>query len=486
MIKQIKCIFTFLLSLLLLTHSLAAARATDELPDLGERSTTFISPKMEKELGREFMREVRKQLQLVTDPIIHDYIQNLGAQLTDHTSTKNKQFHFFVVKDQDINAFAGPDAHIGVNSGTITTANSESELAGVLAHEIAHVSQHHVERLIETAKNTQLAAMAGTLAAIIIGSTSSSNSLGNIATGATMASMGGATQHLINFTREHEIEADNIGMKILYNSNFDPRAIPNFFERVQRQYRNYTNDIPKILMTHPVTNDRIAEARNRVAQYHLTTIKPQDNFYLVRSRTEVLTTNNLTATIKQLQLKLKNASLQASTALQYGLALALYQNKQLTPATTITSKLCQDYPDQVLFQMLAAKIALTNKQTEQAIAILKTALNKQPDYYPLIIQYGQTLLLAKQPQAASIFLKMKAMQYSKDPNLYLLISDACAQSNQKADAYLAKAKAYTLDGYYRQAGLLLTQALKTPQLTANTRAIINARLEQLKELEQDY
>ena len=227
MMKYINKIF--ILPLLLL-YSVAVQ--ANELPDPGERSATYLSPKMEKKLGKEFMKEVRLNLSILDDPIINDYIQNLGNKLAAHANAKNRKFHFFVVEDSMINAFAGPDSHIGVNTGTITAVTSESELASVMAHEIAHVSQHHIERLIKNAQFTSMAAMAGTLAAIIIGATSNSRSLGNAATGTVMASMGAATQHMINFTREHEIEADNIGMKILYNAGFDPLAMPSFFARM--------------------------------------------------------------------------------------------------------------------------------------------------------------------------------------------------------------------------------------------------------------
>ena len=473
-----------LLVLLLALPWILVAKAED-LPDLGERSATYISPKAEKKLGKEFMKEVRLNVPILIDPIINDYIQNLGDKLASNANAKNRKFHFFVVNDPTINAFAGPDANIGVNTGTITAVGSESELAAVIAHEIAHVSQHHIERLIRNAKITSMAAMAGALAAIIIGSTSNDRSLGNMAAGTAMASMGGAAQHMINFTREHEIEADNIGMRILYKSAFDPLAMPNFFGRMQRLYFNYTSDVPKFLLTHPVTSDRIAESKNRADKFPHKEIKSSKAFSLIRMRTQVLTSNNHPLnTIKQFQAKL-NAKQQNSEELQYGYALALYQNLQFTQAAIITTDLQQKYPHEVLFKMLAAQLATENKQLDHALNLLKNELTNHSTYYPLIIQYGQTLIIAKQSQMACDFIRAKIRLYPNNSGLYRLLAEAYAQNNQIADAYQAKAKAYEIDGYGRQAALLLHQALKTPKLNTADRAIINARIDQLKEIEKE-
>ena len=245
-----------------------------ELPDLGEHSATILTSTDEKQMGKEFMQAVRSNLSVLDDGIVNDYIQSLGDKLVINSNAKNKRFKFFVVINPAINAFAGPDAHIGIYSGTIIATRSESELAAVMAHEVAHVTQHHMEHLIERMKNTQMTATAGALAALIVGA---ATGVGNAAAGATMASMGGAQQHLINFTKEKEVEADHIGMRTLYNSGFDPFAMPNFFERVQRLTYDYNNDqIPTFFLTHPATNDRIAESKDRANQYSKRQFKQQN------------------------------------------------------------------------------------------------------------------------------------------------------------------------------------------------------------------
>ncbi|MBU0744043.1 MAG: M48 family metalloprotease [Gammaproteobacteria bacterium] len=473
---------------LLVLFSLTSLARADDLPDLGEHSKTILTSKMEKQLGTEFMKNVRLSVPILTDPIINDYIETLGNKLASHTRDKNRKFHFFVVRDPMVNAFAGPNANIGINSGTIAAVNSESELAAVMAHEIAHVTQHHIELSIENGKNAQIMATAGMIASAILGASSNSKSLSSAANGAAMASMGGSAQHMINFTRKHEIEADNIGMKILYASGLDPRAIPKVFERLQRYRFDYPNETPQFLLTHPITSDRIAEAKNRIAQYQTNSIKNQttsNTFSLIHARTQAFNFDNSLNAINFFRTKLKNAEQKDKMALRYGYALALYENLQLTEAINIITNLQKEFPHEVLFQMLAAELSAANKQTGSAIKLLNTALTTHKNYYPLIIQYAQTLIDAKLYQQAYDFIGSKIRQRQNDPDLYLLLSQAYAKNGQITGAYQAKAKAYEIYGYNRQAAILLQQALKTPKLSTTDKTIINARIEQLKEIEKN-
>ena len=450
----------------LLVICLSVAAQAYELPDLGERSATILSSQAEKKLGREFMQKIRANFLMVDDVIINDYIQKLGKKLVVNTK---KNFNFFVINNPEINAFAGPDANVGIYSGTIVATHSESELAAVLAHEIAHVTQHHLEYLLERAKNAQITAAAGTIAAIIIGIVGG-DSAKNVAGGATMASMGGLHQHMISFTKSKEIEADRIGMKILANSGFAPQAMPMFFSRIQRMNYDYGNQALEFLATHPTTIERIAEAKNRAKQYPKKLPESSNTYNLLRERVRVLTARHPATMVRIIQKQLSS-----SQASQYGYALALYTNHQLAQAAVIINKLRKQYPTEVLFQMAAAQMTTANN----ALEILRAALQQHPGYYPLLVQYGETLLQAKQAQTARNFLKAKAMQYGNDAQLYYLLAQAYAQTGQKADAYQAQAKAYAIYGYKQQAKVLLQQALKTPKLSATEQAIIRAKIAQL-------
>jgi predicted Zn-dependent protease len=294
-----------------------------------------------------------------------------------------------------------------------------------------------------------------------------------------MASMGGATQHMINYIRDKEIEADNIGMKILYDAGFDPAAAPNFFERVQRTTYNYHNNIPTFLSTHPTTNNRIAESKNRAHQYPKKQINNQNTYNLLHARMRSFTFRRPSNAVKYFKSQLASKQKKHFTALQYGYAIALYKDRQLAKATKTISELQKDHPDEVLIQMAAAQIAQANKQDPKAINILKKALVTHPNYYPLLIQYGKTLIRAKHSQAACYFLKSKTIKSPENTSLHLLLAQAYAQNNQKTDAYLAKAKAYEIEGYNQQAIVLLQQALKAPKLRHIDELIIRAKIKQL-------
>jgi beta-barrel assembly-enhancing protease len=289
---------------------------------------------------------------------------------------------------------------------------------------------------------------------------------------------------MISFSRDKENEADYIGMRTLYNSGFDPIAMPTFFERMQRLTYDYSNKVPTFLSTHPTTNTRIAESKNRANQYTKKQINTQNTYKLVHARLQAITFHSPTKAVRHFQNLLSSNKQNDTTALQYGYALALCQNRQLTQATSIITKLQKQYPNTVLFQMAAAQIAEANQQYDKAIAILKTALNKNPNYYPLFIQYSQMLMTAKHPQEARNFLKSKTIQYSDDAELHILLAQAYAQSNNKADAYQTRAKAYELSGNYQQAKVLLQQALKVPKLGSTERSIIHARIERLNNIEK--
>ena len=414
---QINLMRYLLLSLVLFLH--LGTTLADELLDPGELSETFISPQLEKRLSKEFMREVHRHLPLNDDAIINDYIQHLGNKLVTHAPTKRKKFHFLVVNDSSFNAFAGPGANIVINSGTMVTANTESELAAVMSHEIAQVAGHHIERLLENAKNTEMVATAGMLASMIIGSAygggRSNSQSGSLVSGVAMASMVGAAQHLINFTREHEIIADNVGMKILYQSSFNPRAMANIFERMHRLHYGYGSEIPSFLLTHPVTSDRIAEAKNRASQYGAVTTEVQDIFSLVRARVLALTANNSPRTIKNLQTQFKQQK--KSAAAQYGLALLLCRELKFTQARSIAENLQQKHPHEVLFQMLLAQLTSTDKDLTKTLTILNTALAQHGNYYPLIVQYGETLLASGRATVARDFLRTKIRLYPESKDL---------------------------------------------------------------------
>jgi predicted Zn-dependent protease len=467
----------FINLIIIFSSIIAGSVYAKELPNLGNHSATALSRAQEQQLGQAFMQEVKHKVPLIHDALLNNYMQALGDELVAHSDNHKTQFNFFIVKNSGINAFAGPGGYIGVYAGLILTTHSESELAAVLAHEITHVNQHHIARSVARQKELSIPTMAAVLAAVILGTTVSPDA----AAGILGATIGGSTQNMVNFMRSNEQEADRIGMRTLYRAGFDPMAMPNFFERMQHADLDYGNDAAEYLRTHPLTTSRIADAKNRAQQYPPITHSSSLDYYLMQARLRVELSKNGVNAAKYFQDKLKQHSYTNRDATLYGYALALNKAKHPDQATQVINQLQQKYPDQVIYQMALAEIKTTTHQPQAAVAILQKSLEFYPDYYPLVLQYAEALVAAKQFKQACHFLDQQVVEYPHDMQLYTLLARAQGQSGNLALAYQARAKALVLNGDTSKAIIQLQQALKQPNLDHHTQAMINAQIAELKQ-----
>jgi predicted Zn-dependent protease len=232
-----------------------------ELPDFGTPADAALSKTREAQIGRGVMLQLRNAGVVVDDPFLTEYVSTLGSQLASHTNDGEFDFNFFLVNDDRINAFALPGGFIGVNAGLVLASETESELAGVLAHEISHVTQRHIARAAYDNQRTSIMSMAAMLAALVLGAAADMG--GDAMQGVVTASQALAAQRQINFTRSHEHEADRVGIELLSGAGFDPNGMSGFFEKLGRRYSSTSLYVPELLQTHPVTADRVAEARGR-------------------------------------------------------------------------------------------------------------------------------------------------------------------------------------------------------------------------------
>jgi predicted Zn-dependent protease len=205
------------------------------------------------------VRGLRDQDQILEDPEVSEYIRSVGGKLSSQANEGQQRFNFFVVKDNSINAFALPGGFIGVNSGLVLDTKNESELAGVIAHEVAHVTQRHIARSLAAQSRSSLVSTAAMLAAILVGAAAGGG--GDAAMAGVAAAQSLAIQQKISFTRANETEADRVGLGILARSGFDPKGMPDFFETMSRLAGGSEVNIPEMLRTHPVTSTRIAETK---------------------------------------------------------------------------------------------------------------------------------------------------------------------------------------------------------------------------------
>ncbi len=466
-----KCCAALLTLLLALTPW--AATAAYQLPDLGNPADTALPPAKASEIGAQVVEQLRRHDMILDDPELSTFIQNLGQRLVKHSSRSTGNFHFFVVRDNTINAFALPGDYIGIQTGLITATRDVSELAAVMAHEIGHEVQHHIARQMQAQKTLSWTTGAAILAAIIAGGGSP-----EVAQAALGLGMSSFYQNSVTFTRQNEMEADHVGIRILAESGFDPNGMVTFFQRLNEQTRLYGNIVPDILLTHPVTSVRIAEARERAQQYPEVRPAPDLDYQLMRARTRVLAASNPADAVDYYR-KLR-ASGNSGPESTYGYAVGLTASGHVNEALDLLQTLIKSQPDNVHYLLAEADALLNANKAEQAVALLKPHWQKNRSYSPFALGYANALIRAGQPSEARDIIVGASEQLFHLPQSRQLLADAAAAQGRKGEAYYQSAEYYRLKGDIDQAIKHLQAGLRLPNLDDNDRARMSARLETLK------
>jgi predicted Zn-dependent protease len=444
-----------------------------ELPDIGNSALSVMSPAEEQKLGEAFLRQLRQRVEIIDNQHITNYINELGNRLASASKEPESTFRFIVVNQKDINAFAVPGGLIGVHSGLILATRNESELASVLAHEIAHITQHHIARTVESAQRLSLPAIAGLIAAVIAGA--NNPQIGQAAVAAIMA---GNVQMQINFTRIHEREADRVGMQILANAHFDPRDMPNFFERLQAVYRYYEDGIPDFLRTHPVTTERIAEARDRAKQYSPPPLTDTPFYHLMKAKLLVVVSENKASLLKKLQEMLTTGRYQDERAIRYALALTLLANQQTKEVQSHIDWLMKHDGNRVLYHLLTAQLAWTQKRKSQALQTYEQTLKIYPHDPIVSLEYAEKLIQDKAAtKAKTLLLNLATLA---NPYYYQLLAQAQQLTGAIAEAHLALAENNYLLGQTQQAIEQLKLARQQPKLDFYLASRIEARYKELQ------
>jgi predicted Zn-dependent protease len=456
-----------------------AAGGQNELPDFGDAASATFSQADEREIGALIMRQIRAQLPVVNDPEIESYIQNLGYALVSSIGRGTTDFHFFVIADTTINAFALPGGYIGVHSGLITSSDSESELASVMAHEIAHVTQRHIARGIAAAEGTQYATLLAVIAGVLIGTQNSQAGQAAIA-GASAA----GAQSQLNFTRTNEKEADRVGIAMLAKAGYDPRAMPTFFEKLDRASRYYSRP-PEFLSTHPVTTSRIADSRGRAEQYPYKQYADSTTFGLTRAKLRVLTTNNPARLLAGYDAELKQEGTGDRSPTLYGRALVLTKLGKTERANEELRKLIAAHPERVRFRVALAKQQLVSGDTEQALATYRDAYGLFPDSKQVVRAYVDALLRNDESERALVILDDYSRLYAKDAALYRLEAEAFRLNGKVLSSRMALAEYYYRTGELNGAIHQLQLASNEPDGGFYQSSRLDARLKELK-AERDF
>ncbi len=460
----------------LLCLSLCCPPANAGLPDLGDPTLDTISSRQERLLGKAFYRSLRANLNFIDDLPLSHYLNTLGNRLASHSDAAGKTFHFFVIDAPTINAFAGPAAYIGVHSKLLLSAANESELAGVLAHEIAHVSQRHLARQIDSGAGSPAVTLASIIAAILIGARDFQAGQAVLLTG-----IAGSQQASINFIRNNEYEADRVGLEILRSSGINPLGMVGFFETLLARD---SGEGFEYLRTHPLNTKRIVESRNRVRPGDETLPSNSLDFQLAQARIAALTTSQPAKLAQQ-------TPPGDDIGAQYRRALALIRVRQPRSAITILQPLA----DRHLWLKLALAEAYTaSEEDTRALSLLTRLTELYPDYLPVTLLYARALLRHEQPEAAITVLKrqlqVKTALHTLDRSLlYGALARAYFANGQIAAALEATGNQYVEQGYFELAISQYDNALEQKSISESTRQrlqtgkrLIQAQMAELKDI----
>lgn len=504
------------LSCLLLALPAAAQQQDVTLPNLGSSAATLISPQEEQAYGASMLRELRSLDEVLDDPQVDAYVHNLGYRLVAASPDASQHYTFTVLRDQEINAFAAPGGYIFVYAGLITTTNSEDELAAVIAHELAHISQHHLERAFEDAKKkAPLYALATLGALVAAGRSSNSAGAGIAATG-----MGLMQQEQIDFTRKDESEADRVGIGTLAKAGFDPDAMAAFFDRMAHTLRpgggdggDYSGDAPPFLQTHPVTSERIAEAKARahvLDEQPLDTSQPatgapsdsvsllpfvkntatllqpmrrddrSGEYALIRERIRVLSATDPEDMASYYARNLGREGY-STPAHRYGYALALERTNNAAKAAQIMSQLLEAHPSSLTLQLGLADAELQAGNRTDALRRYMAMSAQSPNNSAIVPGYAQALLSsgnAADAKTAQNLLK-PMLDDDSEPALYRLYGQASHIAGDDTRAGEAYADATFLAGRPQDALGQLQRLLQRKDLDYYARARIEASIAQI-------
>jgi predicted Zn-dependent protease len=453
-----------------------AQSAYDDLPEIGSPADVILTRSKAERIGRSVLMQMRQQEQIVEDPEVDEYINSIGHQLAGHAHDGAHSFKFFVVDDGNINAFALPGGYIGVNSGLILRTKREAELAGVMAHEVAHVTQNHIARRVAGTQKSSMLATAAILAAILMGATG--NAEGDVIQATAMGAQALATQQAINYTRANEYEADRVGINILSSAGYDPTGMPDFFETMGKVSGSYANRAPEFLLTHPVSSTRMAETRGRAMKLPPGNPESSLDYKLIRERLRALTTPSALDAVEYYENR-KATLDDPGPEIDYGLALAYMRYGDAGKAVPLLFELRAENDSVIAYHSAYGQALVASGQPNEGLLAFDQALALFPRNVPLTIRYAESLMIADQYDKAHAILLDLFNMVAPTPAQVKLIASAAGAAGLMAEAHYYMCEYYLLNGNVVLAVEQLNHALSEPGLQSVQRARFEARRNEL-------
>lgn len=452
----------------------------DNLPDMGTTASGTLSVSREIEMGDYYLRQLRTTAPLNNDILLSRYINQLGQRLVKHAWSVKTPFHFWLLQSPELNAFAFFGGNVVLHSELFRYTDTESQLASVMAHEISHVTQRHLARMMENQKRNTPLIWAGLLSSLLI--TMANPNAGMAAVASTL---GGSVQQNISFTRENEQEADRMGIGVLSRAGFNPKAMPEFLQKLVDQ-QQHNSLPPEMLLTHPLPLSRLADARNRADQLPANNVSSSEDFYFARIRTLSTTSNKAEQSdLNQMINEYAKGNQRQRVAAQYGRALLALNHDDFEYAKAMIAPLLTQAPSNDWLLDIMTDIDIDLKQPDKAIARLSHQKDNATNQV-LAINLANALIENQEYTKAAQRLQDYTWHWPADPNGWDLLSVAYGKSHNQAEQRFAVAQGLALQGKFEQAILALTDASNLVPLGSLPQARYDARIDELHKLQLRY
>ena len=452
----------------------------DELPELGDIASSDFSLSTEKKIGLQIMHDIRwREPAYLDDADVEVYLNQLGGRLAAVSNDPGFGFFFFAINDPNINAFAMPGGYIGVHTGLILSAQTESELAGVLGHEISHVTQRHIARQIYQSNKVGMASMLAMALALL-----AARSSGQVAGAAIATTQAGAISSQLAFSRDFEREADRQGFDVLRKAGFDVRGMAAFFARLQQAVRLYENNATAYLRTHPLSGERLTDMQNREQAVPYRQVTDSTDFHLVRAKVRAMQGTPGDA-VKEMERLLQEKKFVSEGAIHFGLAYARYRARDWSGAEKELDAARRLKVTAAMLEHLRADLRLAQGDTTGGLTIYRDAMVRYPLNLALVYGYGAALTGARRFDDSLRFSEAQLRNYPDDVQLHKMRAESYAGLGRRAMQHRALAEVFSLQGQTAGAIEQLMLAQKAGDANFYEMSSIDARLREMKRRQID-
>ena len=445
----------------------------DPLPSLGDYSSASISLSGEYNMGRLWLAMYRGSTKEHSDPLMRTYLEDLIYRLSETSEVRDRRFEFIILEDKTINAFAAPGGIIGINLGMFLNTQKEGELASVMCHELAHLSQRHFAR--SQNRNSPLANALMILGSIAVAAASRNPEAILIAPAAMQ-------QMSINYTRSNEKEADRIGFNNLVKAGFNPDDMTMMFQRMQDKYQNEDSEQFSYLMTHPLPSERLTDMRIRADSLEKDSkdnFRDNLDFYFMQKRAEVWAEKDIEKLVIKYKKDSKSQINNISSAAKYGLSLALKQTNNFEEGFSILRELIREIPNNLVLESSLMELHVAAENYYEAISLGKNILEIHDNNYAASILLADAYIEDGQSEVAEKLLKDLAKERQTDPNIWYKLAEAQGLSGNILELHRSRAEFFILTGRHDAAVFQLKEALSLSQNLFEVRESIIRRLEQI-------